>query len=304
MLLMVLSVSAMVFLLTVMAFRSAAVRHDNLKRRLSSINGSKRYTLDEDIEKPFVERVIKPFIASSIKFLSNLLPKRRGDKTEKLERSLKLAGLAMDVNDYNAAKLMFTGAVLGLAAMLIFLTSPEAKLGVLIFMIAFLSTLVAPIFFLRFRINKRQYEVTNQLPDVMDLLCVSIEAGLGFDAALAKISQRLSGVLIDEFNIVLTEIQLGKPRRVALRNLVDRSPVEELSTFLTAMIQAEQLGIPIRNVMLSQSQQLRTKRRQIAEEKAMKAPVEMLLPLVIFVFPVLIIILLGPTILQLIEQFG
>jgi tight adherence protein C len=301
---MVLSASAMVFVLTIMIFYSAAVRHDNMKRRLSLISGRQRYVLDEEIEKPFMERVIRPFIAASIRHLSNLLPKKQEGKSNKLEKSLKLAGLSMDVNDYNAAKLMFTGTILAIAIILIVITSPDAALSVLILMAALISSLMAPIYLLRFRIKKRQDEVSNQLPDVMDLLCVSIEAGLGFDAALARISERLTGVLIEEFNTVLTEIQLGKPRRVALRNLADRSPVEELSTFLTAMIQAEQLGIPIRNVMLSQSQQLRTKRRQIAEEKAMKAPVKMMLPLVVFVFPVLIIILLGPTILQLIDQFN
>ncbi len=304
MLLMVLSVSTTVFLLLVTIFYSAATRNDNIKRRLSLISGRKRYVLDEEIEKPFMERMLYPFFSALVKRLSNLLPKKQADKTNKLERSLMLAGLSMDINDYNAAKLIFMGIMLGLAVILIVITSPGVAIGLLIIMATLIISLMTPIYFLRFRIKRRQEEVSNQLPDVMDLLCVSIEAGLGFDAALAKISERLSGVLIDEFNTVLSEISLGKPRRIALRNLADRSPVEELSAFVTAMIQAEQLGIPIRNVMLSQSQQLRAKRRQKAEETAMKAPVKMMLPLVMFVFPVLLIILLGPTILQLIEQFS
>lgn len=304
MILMVLSASAMVFMLLLMIFHSAAVRHDNMQRRLSLISGRQRYVLDEEIEKPFVERVLYPVAAALVKRISNLLPKKRGDKTKKLERSLVLAGISMDINEYNAAKLIFIGSMLGFAIILIIVTSPHAAIGFLILMAALIFSLMSPIYFLRFRISKRQEEVSNQLPDVMDLLCVSIEAGLGFDAALARITEKLSGVLIDEFSTVLSEISLGKPRRIALRNLADRSPVEELSAFVTAMIQAEQLGIPIRNVMLSQSQQLRTKRRQIAEQKAMKAPVKMMLPLVAFVFPVLLIILLGPTILQLIEQFS
>lgn len=143
----------------------------------------------------------------------------------------------------------------------------------------------------------------NQLPDVIDLLCVSMEAGLSFDSALARINERLSGILVDELNFILTEIQLGKPRRIALKNLMDRSSVEELNTFISAVIQSDQLGISIKNVLYSQSQHLRNFRRQKAEEQAMKAPVKMMIPLLVFVFPVLFIVLLGPTIINLIQQF-
>ncbi|MGI6119137.1 MAG: type II secretion system F family protein [Desulfosporosinus sp.] len=302
--LLVFSMSVLVFIIIIALFFKAAVDHDRKKKRFDSIKGSNKNILDEELEKPFVERVITPILTSAIKYLSNLLPKGKGDKVRKLEKSLKLAGLNYSVNDYNAARLVLSGVCFLIAGAVVLIISPEVPVGFLIFMISFILSLSLPIYFIRFRISKRQSEVTNQLPDVMDLLSVSIEAGLGFDAALTKIGEKLNGILVDELNMVLTEIQLGKPRRIALRNLADRSPVEELGTFITALIQAEQLGLPMKNVLITQAQQLRLNRRQKAEEKAMKAPVKMMLPLVVFVLPVLFIIILGPTVLQMLEQFG
>ena len=176
-------------------------------------------------------------------------------------------------------------------------------LEALIVLFSVLFSLIIPTLFLKLKINKRQGAIANEMPDVMDLLCVSMEAGLGFDAAMVKIGERLSGVLVAELNIAQTEINYGKPRREAMKSLSERNSVEELKTFVGSIIQAEQLGIPINQVLKAQAEELRIKRRQRAEEKAMKAPVKMMIPLVVFVLPVLFIVLLGPTILQVIDQF-
>jgi tight adherence protein C len=165
-------------------------------------------------------------------------------------------------------------------------------------------SVIVPNLYLGFRIKKRQAEISGQLPDVLDLICVSMEAGLGFDAALVRIGERLKGLLVSELNTVHSEIKLGKPRREALRSMSERNSVEELSTFIGSIIQAEQLGIPINNVLKTQAKEIREKRRKESQAKAMKAPVKMMLPLVMFIFPVLFIILLGPTIIDLIDQFG
>lgn len=303
-LLLVFSISVLFFVVFVALFYKLAMQYDHEKRRLDSIKGSYKNVLDEELEKPFLERVVAPILTSAIKYLSNLLPKGKGDKVRKMEKNLRLAGINYSVNEYNAARLVLSGVCFLTAGAIVLIASPEAPVVFLIFMTSFILSLSLPIYFIKFRIRKRQNQVTNQLPDVMDLLSVSIEAGLGFDAALTKIGERLNGILVDELNMVLTEIQLGKPRRIALRNLADRSPVEELNTFISALIQAEQLGLPMKNVLKTQARQLRINRRQKAEEKAMKAPVKMMLPLVVFVLPVLFIILLGPTVLQMIEQFG
>ena len=158
-----------------------------------------------------------------------------------------------------------------------------------------------PRYYIKSRIKTRQLTIQNQLPNVLDVLCVSIEAGLSFDSALLKVVERFKGPLIDEFNQVYREIQMGQPRRDALVSLSQRSNVPELQTFISAVVQSEKFGTPMKNVLLAQAQQLRINRRQHAQEKGMKAPVKMMLPMVIFIFPVMFIILLGPTIISVIK---
>jgi tight adherence protein C len=138
----------------------------------------------------------------------------------------------------------------------------------------------------------------------LDLLTVSVEAGLGFDQALLKIVEKTKGPLTEECIRVLHEIRIGKARRDALREMGKRTGVEDLQTFVAAIIQADQLGVSIGNVLRIQSRQLRQKRRQKAEEKAQKAPVKMLIPMILFIFPSLFILLLGPGVLQLIDNFS
>ena len=139
---------------------------------------------------------------------------------------------------------------------------------------------------------------------MMDILSVSIEAGLGFDAALLKVVESYEGPLIDEMALLYREIQMGKPRREAMIALAERSNVPELQTFVTAVIQSDQFGTPIKNVLRNQAVQLRLNRRQQAQEKGMKAPVKMVIPMILFIFPVIFIVLLGPTVIQLTSQFG
>lgn len=304
MLLVVINLSMLVFSLILLLFYHTAKRHDRKKRRLDAIQISGRLIFDEEIEKPFFERVIVPMAAAIIRFMSNLLPKKKGDKSQKLEKTLRMAGLKLDINEYNAVKLIFSGGCVGAAVLISILTGVSAPGVFLLVLVGFNISLITPIYYLRIQTRKRQSEIKNQLPDVIDLLCVSIEAGLSFDSALGRINERLSGILVDELNFVLTEIQLGTPRRIALKNLIDRSSVEELNHFISAVIQSDQLGISIKNVLYSQAQQIRNNRRQKAEEQAMKAPVKMMIPLLVFVFPVLFIVLLGPTVINLIQQFG
>lgn len=297
------SLSAFIVIMAV--FYKPAKTADNKRKRLNAIKKTYQVQLDEALEKPFFQRIIVPFFTALVKKVSNLLPKNKGsDKNRKTEKNLKLAGLNIGMNEYNAIRLIFSG---GLVVAMFFITALLAldfPLKFLILLVTLLGSVIGPNVFLKLRISGRKEDIRNQLPDVMDLLCVSMEAGLGFDAALIKIGERLQGVLVDELNLVHSEISLGKPRRDALRSLSERNPVDELTTFAASIIQAEKLGIPIKNALVIQAQELRIKRRQRAEEKAMKAPVKMLIPLVIFVLPVLFIVLLGPTILQVIDQFG
>ncbi len=141
---------------------------------------------------------------------------------------------------------------------------------------------------------KRQVELSRALPDSMDLLTISVEAGLGFDAALSQVARNTDGPLAGEYFRVLQEMQIGKSRAEAFRALAGRTTVPELRAFVSSLVQADQFGIPVAKVLREQSQELRVKRRQAAEEKAQKVPVKIMVPLVLFIFPVLFIVILGP----------
>ena len=158
--------------------------------------------------------------------------------------------------------------------------------------------------FLEKNISDRRNILRRELPDVLDLLTVSVEAGLGFDSALVKLSEKMKGPMVDEFTRMLQEIRIGVARRDALRSLAARCNVQDISLFTSALIQADQLGVSVSNVLRVQSLDTREKRKQRAEEQAMKAPIKMVFPLVFFIFPTLFIVLLGPALLQIINMLG
>ena len=157
-----------------------------------------------------------------------------------------------------------------------------------------------PEFWLGGRVKKRQKAILLMIPDALDLLTISVRAGLGFDAALGKVVEKLKGPLSDEFRRALAEVRVGKARRDALRDIVPRTEVVPLTNFIGAIIQAEQLGVSISKVLQVQSEQLRIERRQRAEEQAAKAPIKMLFPLVGCIFPSLFIVILGPAIILIV----
>jgi tight adherence protein C len=163
---------------------------------------------------------------------------------------------------------------------------------------------IAPDFFINARTRGRRDMMQMELPNVLDLLCVSVEAGLGFDAAVAKLSERMEGPLVDEFGLVLHEMRIGESRSEALKNLSDRVDVPEVSQFCRAIIQADQLGIALSRILRVQSHDMRIRRQLAAEEKAMKAPVKMLFPTVLFIFPSMFVVALGPAALNLMKTFS
>ena len=144
----------------------------------------------------------------------------------------------------------------------------------------------------------------SELPNVLDLLCVSVEAGLGFDAAVSKLSERMEGPLVEEFGLVLHEMRIGESRSAALKSLSDRVDVPEIAQFCRAIIQADQLGIALSRILRVQSHDMRVRRQLAAEEKAMKAPVKMLFPTVVFIFPSMFVVALGPAAISLLTTFG
>jgi tight adherence protein C len=212
----------------------------------------------------------------------------------KLERAGYPGGLRgadwMGVKIFAAILLLFAGALLG------FLIG-KAPLAFLFGVAGAGLGYMAPEFWLGGKAKKRSWAMVLQLPDALDLLTISVEAGLGFDAALAKVVETMEGPLVNEFRQALAEIRMGRTRREALRDVVARADAQPISNFIGAIIQAEQLGVPIAKVLQIQSQQLRIERRQRAEEMAAKAPVKMLFPMVGCIFPTIFIVILGPAII-------
>ena len=177
----------------------------------------------------------------------------------------------------------------------------------LIFVFALIGILAGaalPHVYLKQKMNTRSHLALKELPDVLDLLTVSLEAGLGFDSAVSKVVSKKNGIISTEFHRCLEEIRLGKTRREALSAIRDRLDVDEVKSFINSILQAEKLGVGMVQVMRVQSSEVRDQRKQKAEETAMKAPIKMLFPLVLFIFPTIFIVLLGPAIIQLIETFS
>lgn len=224
---------------------------------------------------------------------------------KKLERKLLQAGspLNMSAVDYRLIQILAVIGMTGLLAFLAFLLGVSETKGALLIGIGFVYALVMPPLLLQSKIKKRAKLALKELPDFVDLLTVSLEAGLGFDSALTKVIDKQKGILSDEFRQCLDEIRLGKTRREGLSGIKERLNVDELTTLINSVIRAEKLGVGMVQVLRVQSAEVRDKRRQRAEEQAMKAPIKMLFPLVLFIFPSLFVIILGPAAIQIMQVF-
>ena len=280
---------------------------DSKQSRIEKISNTAGMPAFEQLQLPLYERLF----GKGIKFISEKLnkfaPKKKNankNKTlEAIRKQLRYAGMFMDPADFQFIKYAFLIGSVFVTLIVMILVNTDMGIKLLIFVSGILIGVMGPTMYLKSRVNSHQTGIKKQLPDAMDLLCVCIEAGLSFDAALLKVSQKLKGPFIDELLIVYREIQMGRTRREALQNLCDATNLDELKTFASALVQAEQLGIPINNVMRAQSEQLRIERSQQAKEKGMKASIKMLVPMLLFIFPVVFIILMGPTVLNILETF-
>ena len=169
---------------------------------------------------------------------------------------------------------------------------------------AIVAGFFAPTMYLYQRSYDRSKRIQRELPDAIDLLTISVESGLGFDAALQQVAYNTEGPLADEFSRVLREMQIGSSRSEALRGLAERTNLTELRSFVSAMVQADAFGIPIANVLRVQSSEMRVKRRQRAEEKAQQVPVKMTIPLIFCILPSLFIVIMGPAVIQMMDSFS
>jgi len=277
---------------------------DPVQARLTQLGSMQARNLEElELQQPFFDRTIKPLAGRLSGAVARITSSNFSERTEK---RLALAGNPGDMRtaDWLGIKAIVAVVTAGIMFVLFGLLAGQILQGVAIGVVGLGIGYIIPEFWLSGRVKKRQKAVLLQIPDALDLLTISVRAGLGFDAALGKVVEKMKGPLIDEFRRALAEVRVGKVRREALRDIVPRTEVVPLTNFVGAIIQAEQLGVSISKVLQVQSEQLRIERRQRAEELAAKAPIKMLFPLVGCIFPALFIVILGPAIILIIGNIG
>jgi tight adherence protein C len=271
---------------------------DEVQARLMEYGGRPLSLEEIELAQPFSQRVLVPMIRASSQFVSRFTPQRTLEATR---HKLELAG-----NPRNWTATEFLGirglAALVLAILTFFLTmlTNTAFLQRLLFIgVMCLLGFFLPVIWLGGRIRHRQDEIVKTLPDALDLLTISVEAGLPFDGAMQRVAEKWDNEISRGFQRLLAEMRVGKARKDALRDMADRMEVPDITSFIAALIQADQLGISIAKVLRIQSEQMRIKRRQRAEEKAHQAPIKMLFPMTFLIFPTILIVILGPAALIL-----
>ena len=283
---------------------SSSAPVDPVQARLTQLGTMQAKSLEElELQAPFIERTLRPL---SARLSATMTRVTSTSFTERTEKRLALAGSPGDLRVADWLAIKAVGTIVGAILFLVlFVIVGFGGLGI---PVNFLMVLVGgylgyamPEFWLGSKIRARQKAILMMIPDTLDLLTISVRAGLGFDAALAKVVEKLKGPLSEEFRRALAEVRVGKARRDALRDIVPRTEVGPLTNFIGAIIQAEQLGVSISKVLQVQSEQLRIERRQRAEAMAAKAPIKMLFPLVGCIFPSLFIVILGPAIIQIMQ---
>ncbi|KRF36289.1 type II secretion system F family protein [Nocardioides sp. Soil805] len=259
--------------------------------------------LTAELNRPFAERVLGPLGDRLVKTGVRLV---RADTATKLQHRLDIAGNppAWDVDRIIGLKVLGLGVFTVLGFLYISGTDWPFYRVILGTVGAGAFGYVLPNILLFNAGQKRETLMRNSLPDAIDLLTVSVEAGLGFDAAVARVARNTTGPLSQEFARLLQEMQIGVGRTQAMRAMAERSSLADLKSFCLAMVQADSLGIPIGRVLRIQSQEMRTKRRQRAEEKAQQVPVRIMIPLVLFILPCLFIVILGPAGIQIADTFA
>ena len=278
-------------------------QEDALEARLAELGALGRTATLEEIELslPFSERVIRPILQKVAALIGRMTPSQTLSRTR---RYLELAGLSQKIGpaEFVAARYILSLVLGGVVILLMGRLNMPMSRKLLLIVVSFALGYYMPGSWLGSKIRRRQKEILKALPDALDLLTICVEAGLSFDAAMAKVVEKWDNELSLAFARVLQEIQLGKLRREALRDMADTMDIRDVSNFVAALIQADQLGVSIAKVLRIQSDQMRVRRRQRAEELARQAPIKMIIPIVFLIFPALFIILLGPGVLTVIRS--
>ena len=281
--------------------RARAVQGDVLGSRLKAYGEDGTTLEDIDLQAPFVERIVEPMIGSLRTFLERQTPAKA---QQILRAQLALAGVRllkpsdfMAIRYVGAVALFVAGLLIGLLAHITVVIPIAAAVG------AGLG-FYFPVLWLNQKVNGRRAQIQKALPDAMDLLTIAVEAGLGFDQAMVRVTDKFKNALSNEFATVIQEIRLGRPRLEAIDEMGRRCGVDDLNNFCQAVVQSEQMGIGVAKILRLQSEEMRRKRRQRAQEKAAQATLKMMLPMVGCIFPTVWIILLGPAVFLAMKACG
>jgi tight adherence protein C len=247
----------------------------------------------QKLQTPFLLRVLRPLSGRALGAITRLTPSNYLESTHK---KLLLAGLTsrMRAEEFVVAQMAGTGLLTVAAVLYAAFGNPAPRIGILLLIMAPIIGLLLPASWLSKKVTARAQAILKDLPDTLDLLAISVEAGMGFEGALEIVCQHFHSPLAEEFARTLREMELGLPRRDAFQNLKRRTEVPELNNFVLALLQADALGIPIGRVLKTQATEMRAKRRMWAREKAAKLPVKMLFPLILFIFPTILVVVLAP----------
>ncbi|HEX5369978.1 MAG TPA: type II secretion system F family protein [Dehalococcoidia bacterium] len=259
--------------------------------------------LTKEYDESFGDRIMAPLQAKASKVARRL---SGSDAPERIRKRLDVAGnpVGWTVERVQAGKVIGAIILFLVSLALTALMGTSFTVRIVVVVGATAIGWLGPNLYLYQKVYERSNRMQRELPDAIDLMTISVESGLAFDAAVQQVARNTEGPLADEFSRVLREMQIGQGRAEALRSLADRTEVDDLKSFVTAMIQADSFGIPIANVLRIQSSEMRTKRRQRAEEKAQKVPVKITIPLIFCILPCLFIAVMGPAVIHIIDSFS
>lgn len=270
-----------------------------VKSRLNEVKGVTESEEDE-MKKPFLERAILPIYDQLFLFLERFTPKNIADNYQQI---LLQAGLADRMTPIRILVNQFLAGFIGFFTMILVYRNINVKANWLVVFVVAAIAFMFPLVYFRGKARDRQKLIKNSLPDILDMLYISVEAGLSFDSAMKKTSIKMKGPLSQEIRRAMDDITKGREREEALRSIGIRTQVEDVSSFITAVIQSELLGANIANMLRIQSRVMREKRRQRAEEAAARIPLKMLFPMLLLLFPALFIVIMGPAAINIARTF-
>lgn len=276
---------------------------DPLTTRIEEFAAREELVSIEDIELSMSvsDRIFVPMIRKVSEFMVRFTPQKTLENTTHM---LELAGNPRNMSAANFSVYRVGAAILAIFLAFALTKNVEGSKRILYILGGGVAGFFLPIMLLRSTIDRRKQAIVKKLPDALDLMTICVDAGLTFNAAMQKVDEKWDDALASEFGRVIYEMQLGKSRRQSLKDMVDRMDVPDVSSFIAAVLQADQLGVGIGKVLRIQSEQMRIKRRQRAQEKAQQAPVKMLFPMVFLIFPSIFVVLLGPAAFQFMESDG